>query len=311
MLQFRPGDLELLAILERDGLNESFHHGIAVLVSPAGAVIKAAGNVQAPIYPRSALKPLQALAMKNLGLNLPAEQAVMTMASHHGTTTHTRLIADLLQSHGLSEDSLRCPSDLPWNPQAKITAVKSPINMNCSGKHAGFLATAKLNGFELESYLSPEHPVQVEARRVVEKLAQEKVSKVTADGCGAPLFAISTLGLARAISGFVQAAPDLVAAAIASPMLIGDEQTPDAVFLKAGLFSKLGAEGVFTVATKEGFAVAMKIADGSLRAAPEIAIRLLKDQGLISQSQEEQILNSLQVFAYGGGKIVGSLDIKL
>ena len=311
MVNLKADDLEVLASLTRAGLNESFHHGIAVLVNPAGEVISAIGNVNAPIYPRSALKPIQALAMRNLGLQLPPEQTVMTMASHHGTARHTQLVDEILESHGLNQDQLQCPADLPWNVQARQAATKSRLNMNCSGKHAGFIAAAKLKGLDVENYLSIDHPVQVEARRLVEELSGEKVSKVTVDGCGAPLFAISTLGLARAISGFVKVAPDMVEAAIEHPMLIGDEQTPDAAFLRAGLFSKLGAEGVFTVATTSGYAVAIKIADGSLRAAPELAIRLLKQQGLIDAKQEDLIIASTKVIAYGGGEVVGGLEIAI
>ena len=311
MSQLHSSDLAVLAVLDRDGQNESFHHGIAVLVSPDGRLLSSAGNELAPIYPRSALKPLQALAMRDLGLRPTAEQAVMTMASHHGTSRHIALIRELLAANGLSESELQCPADLPWNTEARVVATQSAINMNCSGKHAGFLAASKINGQSLDSYLSPSHPVQLHAQHLIEKLAGETISKVAIDGCGAPLYSLSTIGLARAISGFVQQAPDLVSAAIDNPMLIGDDKTPDAVFLKAGFFSKLGAEGVFTVGTPDGYALAIKIADGSLRAAPEIAIRLLNSHGLISKEQTKLILDSLEVFAFGGGKVVGSLDVKL
>lgn len=311
MVNLSANDLGLLAVLTRDGLNESFHHGIAVLVAPDGQPMSSAGNVQAPIYPRSALKPVQSLAMRNLGLQLPEEQMVITMASHHGTARHVQLISELLADYDLSPDQLQCPADLPWNAQARVAATKSSLNMNCSGKHAGFLATARHKGLSIENYLAVDHPVQVEAKRLIEEMSGEKVAKVAVDGCGAPLFALSTLGLARAISGFVQRAPDMVSGAINHPMLIGDEQTPDAAFLRAGFFSKLGAEGVFTVATREGFAVAIKIADGSLRAAPEIAVRLLKKHDLLDSEQEKLILASTKVFAYGGGQVVGGLEIKL
>jgi len=300
-------DLSPLAVLDRDGLNESFHHGVAVLVDPNGNILESHGNISAPMYPRSALKPVQALAMRKLGLSLPEKEAILSMASHHGTKEHTDLVLAILQGQDLGVEDLQCPSDLPWNAAAKATATSSSLHMNCSGKHAGFLATAKLNGFDTKNYLSIDHPVQVAAKALVEELSGETVTKTTLDGCGAPLFAISTLGLAKAISGFVQLAQEQVAWAMQHPHLIGDVQTPDAAFLRAGLFSKLGAEGVFTVATTSGYALAIKIADGSLRAAPEIAIRLLEKQGLISDSQAAEVRKTTQVESLGGGKVVGGL----
>ena len=157
-------DLSPLAVLDRDGLNESFHHGVAVLVDPEGNVLESLGNISAPMYPRSALKPGQALALRKLGLSLPEKQAVLSMASHHGTKEHTDLVLAILKSQDLEVQDLQCPSDLPWNPAAKATVTSSPLHMNCSGKHAGFLATAKLNGFDTKDYLAIDHPVQVAAK---------------------------------------------------------------------------------------------------------------------------------------------------
>lgn len=301
-----------LAVIQRAGLNESFHLGVAALVTPDGALLDSHGDTSALIYPRSALKPIQALAMARSGLSPSSAQRVMTMASHYATQVQVDLIAELLKDHGLSEEQLKCPKDMPWNLAAKAKASEPrSIYMNCSGKHAGFLAASKLSGFELENYLDPGHPIQLRALALVEEFSREKVGHITVDGCGAPLFAVSTVGLARAISGFSQAAKELVAAAIANPNLIGDTTTSDAAFLRTGLFSKLGAEGVFTVATHDGHALAIKIADGSLRAAPAIAVAMLQKHSLITQGQASQILSETNVPVLGGGKPVGELQIKI
>lgn len=303
--------VELLAELERAGRVESSHFGIAVLIDPAGKVLQSAGDVSVPIFPRSALKPIQALVTQRLGLNLPPAETAITMASHYGTDTQVELVRSILRSADLTEQALGCPSDLPWNPQARVGKEKSAVYMNCSGKHAGFLACCKQNNWDLDSYLQPDHPLQVAIKRAIEELAGEKIAQTTIDGCGAPLFALSTLGLAKAFSGFVQQAPELVQIARSNPQLIGDVSTPDAVFLRAGLFSKLGAEGVFCVATDDGHTVALKIADGSLRAAPAVCISMLKKNGLISLSASDAVASATTVYATGGGQHLGQLVSKI
>jgi L-asparaginase II len=305
-----PSDLAPLAVLERDGLAESFHHGIAVLVSPDGSVLEQHGNGKALIYPRSSLKPLQALTLHRLGIRLPQEQAVLTMASHHSTQDHITQVDAILTVAGVSHSHLGCPPALPWNPamKAKVTAPAA-LYHNCSGKHAGFLAASALMGWDLETYLSPSHPLQLAIHAVIEELSGEKIHKTAVDGCGAPLHAMSSIGLARGISGFVLEAKDLVAAALAYPSLIGDATTPDAAFLRAGFYSKLGAEGVFTVGTPAGYAISIKIADGSLRAAPAIALAMLSRHGLASADQIERITSETKVEVLGGGVSVGGLKV--
>jgi L-asparaginase II len=120
---------------------------------------------------------------------------------------------------------------------------------------------------------------------------------------------MSSIGLAMGISKFVLEAGDLVAAALRHPSLIGDKSTPDAAFLRAGFYSKLGAEGVFTVGTPTGEAISIKIADGSLRAAPAIALELLKRHGLASADQIAQIESETKVEVLGGGVSVGGLKV--
>lgn len=310
MSHLDPKDLAPLVALERNGLNESFHHGIAALVDPSGVVLESFGNPGAPIYPRSALKPLQALALYRLGLHLPSEQSVLTMASHHSTQEHITQVEAILAGANVVQSALGCPAALPWNPAMKAK-VSEPAALfhNCSGKHAGFLAASALKGWDLDSYLSPDHPLQLAILGVIEELTGEKVVKTAVDGCGAPLHAMSTAALARGISAFVLEADELVAAALSHPQLIGDATTPDAAFLRAGFFSKLGAEGVFTVGTKAGYAVAIKIADGSLRAAPAIALALLSRHGLITSDQAAQIESETKVEVLGGGQSVGGLKV--
>ena len=305
-LEFK--DLVPLATLTRGGMEESFHAGVAVLVDPSGSILQELGNSKAAMFPRSALKPVQALAMRELGLDLSGPELVLSMASHLGTKEHRSLVESLLAKNGFSEANLQCPVAQPSSVAAKGDPA-SRIAMNCSGKHAAFLATCRINDWDTASYLDPEHPLQKAFRDKVEKLSGEKVHLTTTDGCGAPLFAISTFGLAKAISGFMTEGKDLFEAAKATPWVIGDHDTADAMFLEHGMMSKIGAEGVFVVGLETGEAMAIKMGDGNLRAAPLVALKLLEKNSLISNETFESLWQRVAPKVLGGNQVVGEFKV--
>ena len=307
-LEFR--DFAPLATLTRGGLNESFHAGLAVLVDPNGQVLESHGDIEKLMYPRSALKPVQALVMRECGLNLSGEELVLSMASHLGTTSHIDVVDRILKSFQLTRSDLLCPRAFPGNPKARAESNEmSRVAMNCSGKHAGFLATCTLNGWDIKTYLDPNHPLQQKMLAKTEELAGEYVTKVSVDGCGAPLFATSTLGLARAISGFSKQGQALIEAAKASPWAIGDAGGADSQFLEQGFMAKIGAEGVFVVSTDSHHGVAVKIADGNLRAAPAVALELLKKHGLIADISYSILRDQVYPKVFGGESVLGELKL--
>lgn len=312
MTELEFQDLAPLATLTRGGLNESFHHGLAVLVDPTGQVLESHGNIQKPMYPRSALKPVQALVMRELGLDLSGVELVLSMASHLGTQAHIDAVDQILSQFSLSRSDLLCPRAFAGNPKARAQSNEmSRVAMNCSGKHASFLATCKLNGWDLKTYLDPSHPLQLKMLEKTEELAGEKVAKVTTDGCGAPLFAISTLGLAKAMSGFSKQGEGLVSAAKENPWAIGDAGGADSQFLEQGFMAKIGAEGVFVVSTDSHHAVAVKIADGNLRAAPAIALELLRKHHLIGDDSYQELHASVYPKVLGGDMSIGALKLSI
>jgi L-asparaginase II len=305
-------DFAPLATLTRGGLNESFHLGLAVLVDSEGAVLESHGNIAKPMYPRSALKPVQALVMQELGLRLTGEELVLSMASHLGTAAHIDVVDRILKQFSLTRSDLLCPRAFPGNPKARAESNEmSRIAMNCSGKHASFLATCKLNGWDTQTYLEPTHPLQLKMLEKTEDLAGEKVAKVTVDGCGAPLFAISTLALAKAMSGFSKQGGDLITAAKANPWAIGDAGGADSQFLEQGFMSKIGAEGVFVVSTDSHHAVAVKIADGNLRAAPAVALELLHKHNLVGADAYRALQASVYPKVFGGDQEIGKLVVTI
>ena len=197
---YQVADTIQLAYLTRAGIIESRHHGLVCLTGPDGKLIQEHGNSRKLIYPRSAVKPLQALAMRRAGLNLSGAQLAMSSASHQGTPEHTAIVLSILADAGLTESDLMCPVAWPGNPTARAaSASETRAAFNCSGKHAAFLATCVKNGWDTKTYLQPEHPLQKLIVEVIEEFSGEKIPLSTFDGCGAPLHLMSLQGLARAI----------------------------------------------------------------------------------------------------------------
>jgi L-asparaginase II len=288
----KPKDFVELAEVTRGGLVESFHRGIAVLTGPDGKVIDHKGNSKRLVYPRSAIKPLQTLAMQRAGLRLSGAELAITSASHRATPAHIDLVRNVLNQHGLSDSDLQCPEG---------------ITFNCSGKHAGFLASCKINSWNTANYLSVDSPIQKLVVEVLEEYAQETILHTTVDGCGAPLHSMTVEGIARAIGKITSEQKDLVDALTQNGWVISNHGVPDAILLDHGFVAKNGAEGVFVVGTREGYGVCIKIADGNLRAAPLVAIKLLFDNQVIGAKTYEELKALLAVPSLGGGKSQGEI----
>src|SRR5271166_4131740 len=202
----------VVAEVVRSGFTESRHRGAVAGLAADGTQVISAGNTAVPFFPRSANKPLQATAMLRCGLDLDGELLALAAASHSGEDFHVDGVRKILSSAGLTEDDLHCPPSWPLDPETARQVIArgedmSKIRMNCSGKHAAMLATCVLNGWPTGEYLDPEHRLQQAIRRTVSELADEQIPAIGVDGCGAPLFALTLTGLARAFRALVLAAP--------------------------------------------------------------------------------------------------------
>ncbi|MDT8915368.1 asparaginase [Amycolatopsis sp. PS_44_ISF1] len=276
-----PGHVPLVHLL-RGGMVEGVHHGSVVALAPDGSTLFEVGDPDTPMYPRSTAKPLQAVAMARLGLRLDAAGFAIASASHSGESQHLRAAAAVLAGAGIPAEELRNPEDYPFDPivrDAWIADGRKPDRLahNCSGKHAAMLVTCRENGWPAESYLDPGHPLQQAIRATVEDLTAQPVARVAVDGCGAPLFAVSLRGLAKAASRIATAAagtPEfLVAQGIRQhPELVGGSRRDVTALMRAvpGLIAKDGFEAVQLAALPDGTAVAVKIADGGDRARPPV-----------------------------------------
>lgn len=307
-----------LALVERNGLVESRHLGAAVVVAADGSVLRALGDIEALVYPRSSLKPLQALAVLRSGVDLEGAQLVLASASHAGTPEHVRGVDELLARAGLDENALQCPLDWPLDVQsasvARASGEPKRVTMNCSGKHAAFLLACVENGWTTADYLDPGHPLQQLVRTTIEEFTGEEVSHVGVDGCGAPLFAVTLRGLATALSRVAQRLePETARLADAilhnAWAIDGPGRANTVVIEELGLVCKGGAEGVMVIAAADGTAVALKVLDGAQRATTLIALELMAQAGAIPRADADRVIALTTEKVLGGGRPVGAIRV--
>jgi L-asparaginase II len=310
-----------VARIERSGMIESRHLGAAAVVDGAGTVIHAVGDIGALVYPRSTLKPIQAVAMLRAGAPLAGPALVLATASHAGSPEHIAVVKSMLASSGLTADALQCPVDWPLgreyaNQLIRDSAQPTRLHMNCSGKHAGFLAACVSRSWSTADYLDPAHPLQEAVRDTVVEFTGEPVEHSGTDGCGAPVHAVTLAGLARAIgriAGSTEGEPAVLASAIREhPWAIdGRGRANTIVVEQLGLIAKLGAEGVMVMGARTGHAVAVKILDGSLRAATLVALELLVESGVVTRDAVAPVLEATTERVLGGGVPVGRLLVTI
>ena len=192
-----PESFAPVAITRRSGCDESVHYGAVVGLSSSGHVEFAVGDPTAAIYPRSSSKPMQAVAMVRAGLRLPPELLALVCASHDGTPRHLDGVRRILASAGLDERLLANTAALPLDDAAAHDVLRhgggpTCLQMNCSGKHSGMLATSVINDWPTDAgYLLPEHPLQRHITATIDDLAGEFHSHIGIDGCGSPAHVIS------------------------------------------------------------------------------------------------------------------------
>ncbi len=295
----------ILVEVVRNGFTESAHRGRVAVTNPNGSLAWSVGADLAPMYPRSALKPLQAVGLVRAGLDLEADLLALVCASHSGEAIHIDGVRRILAGQGLDESALQTPASWPLDEHERELAIRhgvppAPILMNCSGKHAGMIATTVINGHDLATYRDPDHPTQLAILQTVDDLASEQATNVAVDGCGAPLYAITLYGLARAF-GRLTAATDGAEARVADairqhPEYVSGTRRDELELHRAipGLVGKAGAESVYAVGLPDGRGVALKISDGSPRARAVamagVLLRLGFDHDLLRHQASAPVL---------------------
>ena len=289
----------ILVEVLRSHLVESRHRGAVAVADADGGAVLAIGDVTTPIFPRSAVKALQALPLVETGaadaFGFGDEELALACASHSGEPGHVAGVTRMLAKAGLDAAALRCGAHWPMAQPAVValarTGEPSALHNNCSGKHSGFLCVACANGIDHADYWRPQHPVQREVRAVLENLTGAALSddRCAIDGCSVPTWAIPLENLAHAFAKFgtgrglaperVRAAARLRAACAQKPWHVagtGRFCTEIMRLFGARAFVKTGAEGVYCGALPEqGLGIALKCDDGAGRAAQAIMAALI------------------------------------
>jgi L-asparaginase II len=298
----------VLAEYVRDGVVESEHRGFLAMLNADGTIFKSLGDLETKIYPRSTVKCAQASAMVRHGLNLDPRLLALAQSSHSGAAMHLDGAREILASVGLDESALQCALDRPLGDAERRTwgdAAPTRIAMNCSGKHAAMIATCVINKWPVDNYLDAAHPLQVAIKTELETLAGEKITVTSTDGCGAPLFLLSVIGLARAIRTITISADPIhksvMDAARAFPEMVGGVGRHNTEMMQEvpGLFMKDGAEAVNVSSLSDGRTFVFKVSDGSLRAFRTIVHACLKDFGIDTSFTPEKVM--------GGPRVIGTI----
>jgi len=269
---------------------ESRHRVAVAVAETGGRLVHAIGDVATPVFPRSAIKPIQAVPLVETGaadaFDLGDGELALACASHAGEPMHTERVAAWLARLGLGERDLACGAHAPNHRETaremrRAGRVPTAVHNNCSGKHTGMLTTALHMGEPTAGYLDPAHPVQRRVKAVFEELAGVALSPPGVDGCGVPSWPLPLDRLAVAMANMVErsAARRLFAAMQAQPKLVAGTDRLDTALMRArpDIVAKGGAEGVHVaVLPDRGLAVALKAEDGAGRAADVALLAVLE-----------------------------------
>ena len=299
----------------RGGVVECVHRARAAVTFPDGTSWTL-GDAAMPTYPRSSLKPIQAIAMCRAGLDVTGHELAISAASHLGEPYHLAAVRSILSAAGLTEADLQNTPDMPIEADARIAWIREgrgpePVAQNCSGKHAAMLRTCVRAGWDIATYLDPHHPLQELIRETLAKYTAEQIPDPSIDGCGAPAFTTTLVGLARAFGAFA-VATDGPAKSIADayrtyPEYVSGTGHADLAIHRAvpGLVCKGGAEGVFAAGLPDGTGIALKIIDGAERGRRELMVAILERLGVESAALDALATSPV----LGHGKPVGEVRV--
>ena len=303
----------------RGEIVESIHFGAFIVVDSHGKVLASAGNPDLMTYPRSSMKPFQALPFIERGgaekFGLTDQEVSIMCASHSGTDLHKSVLEGMHAKIGISEADLACgvhwPSDAATRDALKAAGEEpTPFRHNCSGKHTGMLAHALLRGLDKEDYLNPDHPVQVTIRETLAEMVDMAPAEMPLgrDGCSAPVYGIPLINMARGVAKLAdpveletnraEACRKITHAMMSYPVMVagpGKFDTDLMTAAKGKLFCKGGAEGYQIIGVmpgvlgegSSGLGIAIKISDGDAagRARASVSLTLLQALGVLGQDE--------------------------
>jgi len=305
---------ELFVEVTRNGIVESRHYGAAVICDFKGNIIKYWGDHQQLIFPRSALKPFQAIQLVESGasahFSLNDAELSLACSSHQGEQIHQDLVASWLARLNLTEDDLACGPVLPEHTESAHQLLASGqqgcrIHHNCSGKHTGFLTTALFLDLPLTDYHERKHPLQVLSLETLSDLAGIDLNQLPMgiDGCGLPAPTMPLMNLGHAMARFAKPV-DLAGPRADSIYQLHKSMTNEPLYIagsgtmvselnevtKGAVLAKTGAEGIITAAIPEkGLGIALKIADGSARARSVALLKILDYLDVLTEEHKNKL----------------------
>ena len=297
----------------RSGLLESFDDVTVISLDGDGDTLFASGPVDQTIFYRSAIKPFQAIAARRLGLNLPQEHLAVSCASHGGFPVHLAIVDRILRNYGYTVADLRCTPSRPIAPDAdRYQASRGRtgperVFHNCSGKHAGWLATCAVADLDPRTYLDPHHPLQVAVLETMCEYSGADPRPVGVDGCGAPTLRGTVRTLARAFARLTieSEAQPVTTAMTAYGALVADNMRPDGRLAATwGGPVKVGAEGSVAL-SRDGIAIAAKSESGTSAMAVAAALHAARIVGMLNGSMAAGLGDEISPPVMGGGGQVG------
>jgi L-asparaginase II len=303
----------------RGDMVESRHHVAVAVADAAGKLALSLGDVDAPVYARSAVKPIQALPLLETGaaerFHLGAREIALACASHHGEKAHVAAVGAWLDRVGLSERDLECGTHLPYDVPSAHALLRDgrapcPLHSNCSGKHSGFLTTAVHRGEATRGYIEHDHPVQQRVTRALAELCGVDLARAPRgrDGCGIPTLGIPLRAIAHGMARMADpeklpaerahAARRIGDAMAAEPLMVdGTGGFATDVMRAAGeaVRVKPGAEGVFCgMLPKLGLGIALKALDGAGRASEAATAAVLRKLSALTQAEATMLGRHLE-----------------
>ena len=320
----------------RGPLVESRHRCAVAVVDSHVGLVRKWGDIEAVILPRSSLKPFQAISMLESGafdaFGLADEELALHCASHSGESEHVSRVVSWLAKIGCGEDDLKCGPQRPLGLQLEPNLPEqhpqpSKVANNCSGKHTGFLTTAKHLGAGIRGYTSTGHPVQQLVRNIIAEMCDTDPESMPVgfDNCGAPVFGVSLHSFAHAAARLAKpdglesvradACTRVVSAMRAHPWLVAGSRRADTILMQDDGFdgvAKCGAEGVFLVAVpEEGIGMAIKVDDGGDRAASALAVGVLHALGILDVDTHSRLSAAIDKTVMGadGDEVISTVRV--
>ena len=305
----------------RSGLEESVHLIDAAVVDATGDLVAFAGDPSRTLFARSAMKPLQAaVSLSFTTVDLSAQEIAVMCGSHNAEAVHIEAVSSILGKVGVPESALQCPTRLPWDEQSAIERPeRRRVNSDCSGKHAGMLAACRGREWDVNSYRQPDHPLQRAIRRTVLLATGLDDVETGVDGCGVPVHAMALQSMATIYArlstperwdGLQEPIRKVVNAMITEPYLVAGRNRVDTALMATaeGLVVKGGAEGLLCAAVlQRSLGVAVKVRDGSSRAAAPALIRVLENVGVLDEADVSAVAAFARPPVMGGDGQVGEI----